>query len=202
MSPTSSRNSVPPLAASTRPGLRAVAPVKAPRSWPKTSLSNRVSGRPRAVHHHERPLGAPAGLVHRAREQLLAGTRLALQQHARVRGRHPRDQLEHALEGGRAADQAAVIRHPTGDVHRLHLLDEPGDLAAGVAHRGRARCSRIPRRAACGADAARARAGRTAGCARAGRIRRRDRRDAVAVGHVVAGSADHVAACAAGHERR
>ncbi len=45
MSPTSSRNSVPPLADSTRPALAALAPVKAPRSWPKTSLSNSVSAR-------------------------------------------------------------------------------------------------------------------------------------------------------------
>jgi hypothetical protein len=45
MSPTSSRNRVPPLAASTRPGRVACAPVKAPFSWPKSSLSNSVSGR-------------------------------------------------------------------------------------------------------------------------------------------------------------
>src|SRR5690348_12976194 len=39
MSPISSRNRVPPFACSKRPMLRAVAPVKAPFSWPNSSLS-------------------------------------------------------------------------------------------------------------------------------------------------------------------
>ena len=45
MSPISSRNSVPPLASSNRPVFWAIAPVKAPFSWPKSSLSSNVSGR-------------------------------------------------------------------------------------------------------------------------------------------------------------
>jgi hypothetical protein len=40
---TSSRSSVPWFASSKRPSRRSVAPVKAPRSWPKNSLSIRVS---------------------------------------------------------------------------------------------------------------------------------------------------------------
>ena len=43
-SPISSRNSVPSLASSSRPGLRSCAPVNAPFSWPKISDSNSVSG--------------------------------------------------------------------------------------------------------------------------------------------------------------
>jgi hypothetical protein len=43
-SPTSSRKIVPPLASSKRPRRWWMAPVKAPRSWPKSSLSMRVSG--------------------------------------------------------------------------------------------------------------------------------------------------------------
>ena len=43
-SPTSSRKRVPPSASSKRPGREAAAPVKAPRSWPKSSLSRRASG--------------------------------------------------------------------------------------------------------------------------------------------------------------
>src|SRR5205823_2287463 len=43
-SPISSRSSVPPCASSKRPILRAMAPVKAPRSWPKSSLSRRPAG--------------------------------------------------------------------------------------------------------------------------------------------------------------
>ncbi len=42
-SPISSRNSVPPLAASNQPDLAENAPVKAPFSWPKSSLSTRLS---------------------------------------------------------------------------------------------------------------------------------------------------------------
>ena len=44
MSPISSRNSVPPSAFSNRPRLLACAPVKAPRTWPNSSLSSRPSG--------------------------------------------------------------------------------------------------------------------------------------------------------------
>jgi hypothetical protein len=43
-SPISSSSSVPPLACSNRPFLRRSAPVKAPRSWPKNSLSRSGSG--------------------------------------------------------------------------------------------------------------------------------------------------------------
>ena len=39
MSPISSRNSVPPSACSNLPARRASAPVKAPFSWPNSSLS-------------------------------------------------------------------------------------------------------------------------------------------------------------------
>ena len=44
MSPISSRKSVPPSACSKRPRRIACAPVNAPRSWPKSSLSRRSFG--------------------------------------------------------------------------------------------------------------------------------------------------------------
>jgi len=44
MSPISSRNSVPPSACSKRPRRMVCAPVKAPRSWPNSSLSSRSLG--------------------------------------------------------------------------------------------------------------------------------------------------------------
>ena len=44
MSPISSRNRVPPSACSNRPRRIVAAPVKAPRSWPNNSLSNRSFG--------------------------------------------------------------------------------------------------------------------------------------------------------------
>jgi hypothetical protein len=43
ISPISSRKSVPPFAASKNPGRSRSAPVKAPRAWPKSSLSSSVS---------------------------------------------------------------------------------------------------------------------------------------------------------------
>jgi hypothetical protein len=43
-SPISSKNKVLPSACSNQPARAAAAPVKAPRSWPNSSLSNRVSG--------------------------------------------------------------------------------------------------------------------------------------------------------------
>jgi len=46
MSAISSRKTVPPSAASSLPILRAYAPVKAPFSWPNSSLSSRPSGMP------------------------------------------------------------------------------------------------------------------------------------------------------------
>ncbi len=44
MSPISSRKIVPPWASSNRPSLVRIAPVKAPFSCPKSSLSRRSSG--------------------------------------------------------------------------------------------------------------------------------------------------------------
>ena len=44
MSPISSRNSVPPSACSKRPRRMVCAPVKAPRSWPNSSLSSKSLG--------------------------------------------------------------------------------------------------------------------------------------------------------------
>ena len=46
ISPVSSKNNVPPLAASARPIFRVCAPVKAPFSWPNNSLSNNDSVNP------------------------------------------------------------------------------------------------------------------------------------------------------------
>ena len=44
ISPTSSRNTVPPLATSNLPAFCRMAPVNEPFSWPKSSLSRSVSG--------------------------------------------------------------------------------------------------------------------------------------------------------------
>jgi hypothetical protein len=91
---------VPPFACSNRPCDRLVAPVKAPRSWPNSSLS--IS---RHVDRHE-GAGAPlAVIVQRARDQFLAGAGLAVDHDRQVGGREAGDRAVNFLHRGAAADQ-------------------------------------------------------------------------------------------------
>ena len=60
ISPISSRKSVPPSAAARWPAFRSVAPVKAPFSWPKSSLSSSVSGSAAQCTSTNGRRGAPA----------------------------------------------------------------------------------------------------------------------------------------------
>lgn len=55
ISPTSSRNSVPPSAASSSPSLLLVAPVNAPFSYPNSSLSSSVSDSAAQFRHMDGP---------------------------------------------------------------------------------------------------------------------------------------------------
>jgi hypothetical protein len=55
----------------------------------------------------ERP---PAGAVNRPRDQLLAGPRLAEDQHGGIRTGHELDRPEHFLHGGRAAVDFAEVQ--------------------------------------------------------------------------------------------
>ena len=64
-----------------------------------------------AVDHDERPVGARARIVDGAREELLAGAGLALDQHGRVEGGHTRDLLVELHHPGRLADQ---VLEPVG----------------------------------------------------------------------------------------
>ena len=91
MSPISSRKSVPPLAYWNRPMRSRSAPVKAPFTWPKSSLSRMFSRQLGAVERHERLVLARAVDVQRLGDQLLAGAALAGDQH---RGRRRRDLAE------------------------------------------------------------------------------------------------------------
>ena len=94
MSPISSRKSVPPLACSKRPIRWRSAPVKAPRSWPKSSDSSSVSGSAAQLTLTKGPLGARREAVDQPGDQLLAGARLARDEHRRARRRHPARELE------------------------------------------------------------------------------------------------------------
>ena len=99
---------MPPLASSNRPMRRAAAPVKAPFSWPKSSLSTRPGGK-------AAQLILISGLSLRllaewmARAISLAGAGLAGDQHGGVRGGDAADLVEHALEGGALADEFLEI---------------------------------------------------------------------------------------------
>ena len=85
ISPISSRNSVPPLACWKRPSRRADrAGERAALVAEQLALEQRLGER-RAVQLHERALGARAALVDGGRDQLLAGARLAGDQHAGAR---------------------------------------------------------------------------------------------------------------------
>ena len=84
--PTSSSNSVPRWACSKRPWRCATAPVNAPRTWPKSSASSRVSGMALQLSAMKRcwRRGLPGGWRGRP---VPCRCRLALHQNRRVRRR-------------------------------------------------------------------------------------------------------------------
>ena len=110
MSPISSRNSVPPSACSKRPRRVVCAPVKAPRSWPNSSLSSRSFGIAAVLMATNGPLRARAVLVQRVRDQFLAGAALAGDQHRDVALAQPADGAEHVLHRRRLAEHLGHLR--------------------------------------------------------------------------------------------
>ena len=126
MSPISSRKSVPPEASRKRPGRASIAPVKAPRSWPNSSLSSRSRGIAAELTATKGPALRALAACSAARDQLLAGAALAGHQHRHVAARHAPDGLE-GLEQGRAApDQPLARRAAARDLaaQRTHLALE------------------------------------------------------------------------------
>ena len=114
ISPTSSRKSVPPSACSAAPLRSLEAPVKAPLTWPKISLSIRSLGIAAQLTATKGPSSPLAELVQGLGAQFLADARFAGDEHGRV-GR-----------GGAAQD-------PVDDLHRERLADEPpGRAFAGL----------------------------------------------------------------------
>ena len=82
-SPISSRNSVPRCAISSSPGLAATAPVKAPFSCPKSSLSSSSRERPAQFRSTNGCCRARSVVVQPAGEHALAAAGLALDEHGR-----------------------------------------------------------------------------------------------------------------------
>ena len=147
---------MPPSATSNLPRRSATAPVNAPRTWPNSSLSISSSGIAAQL-TSTNGAGAPAAeRVDRARDQLLAGAVLAVDQHAAVGRRGHRDLLaqlphrvalaDHRLRAIDARAQRAVLRlEPAlpqrvaddehGLLERQRLLDEVERAHLDRAHR-------------------------------------------------------------------
>ena len=86
-----------------------------------------------AVDLDEAALAPRAALVDRARDQLLAGARLAADQHRRAGGRHRLHQLQHLPERGRLADDVVEVVRGADlllevDVLRRELVPQLDDL--------------------------------------------------------------------------
>ena len=122
MSPISSRKIVPLSASSNRPLRRASAEVNAPRSWPNSSLSSRVSGRAAQLIGDQVALPLLARVVDRLGDQLLARAGLALDQDRALGPGDVPDQLEDLVHLRVLADDVVEA------VILLELLAEPQDL--------------------------------------------------------------------------
>ena len=129
---------MPASPSSNLPMRRAEAPVKAPRSWPKSSLSSSVSGIAAQLIATNGAVAPRRERVDRAREELLAGAALALEQDGRV-GR--RDALGLGAHGADRGGLAHDRRHRA----RLRLGEEQRLRASAPAARSRARRSRRSR---------------------------------------------------------
>src|SRR5450755_2022252 len=103
MSPISSRKSVPPEAWTNRPARSERASVKAPRAWPKSSLSSNASGMAAQLIATNGPvLRAPSRCS--ARAELLAGAALTGDEHRGVRVGDLREQRMQLLHRRAFAD--------------------------------------------------------------------------------------------------
>ena len=123
MSPTSSRKSVPPLAAWKRPCRVATAPVKAPRTWPNSSDSSRFSGMAPQLMAMNGPLARSDAAVDLPGQHLLAGAGLAADEHRDVGAGHLLDAPEDLAHPRARADELAEARF-------LELLAQLGALEA------------------------------------------------------------------------
>ncbi len=106
----SSRKSVPLSACSKRPMRRTSAPVKAPFSWPKSSLSSSVSGDGGAIDGDEGFLQPVAEAHEGAGDEFLAGAGFASDQDGDRLGGDAPDFLVDVLHAGRAPDDRVALR--------------------------------------------------------------------------------------------
>ena len=137
MSPISSRNSVPPSASSKRPFFRASRAGERALLVAEQLRLDQAVGQRRAADLDERLLRAQRVVVDRVRDQLLAGARLAANQHGGVGARDLRDllvDLPHRAAGADDVREVVALAQLLPQVRvlvdqaLLVLLDQPLDL--------------------------------------------------------------------------
>ena len=151
---------MPPSASRSAPGRASSAPVNAPRAWPKNSLSASVSGTAAQLTGTNGARARAPERVDGARDDLLAGARLALDEHGRPG------------PGGGANERAHALRSPGSrrSARRRRPARSPRPRAPAARRRSdaaRARSSALERDVVGGA-----RLHRRDGGGRAGRARR------------------------------
>ena len=99
-----------------------MAPVKAPFSWPNSSLSSRPVGMAAQLSLTKVRLAAAAQVVNGARDQLLAGAGFAENQNRSVGGRHGGHLFQHSAENGIVADDLAEILLGADLILQIQLL--------------------------------------------------------------------------------
>ena len=120
---------MPPFACSKRPMRWRSAPVNAPRSCPKSSDSSSVSGSAAQFTFTSGPSRARRRAVDQARDQLLAGARLAGDEHRRARRRHAQREVDGRAQRRAVADDL-VDGAPGGLLlaQLAHLGEQPAVL--------------------------------------------------------------------------
>ncbi len=109
ISVSSSRNSVPPFAVSSRPGLSRSAPVNAPFLWPNISDSSSGSGRAaQLIGTRARP-GAAAVLMDELGDDFLARSALTADEHRGVGRGHFPGEIDGLAKQRRDADQRDLV---------------------------------------------------------------------------------------------
>ena len=104
------------------PELLAHGPGERPLFVPEQRRLDELRGDGRQVHGHERAVGAPGLAVDHPREQLLAGSALAQDEHRGVQRRHLAHEVEdvaHAPAGPRHEGPLAIVGHLGAERHHL-----------------------------------------------------------------------------------
>ena len=121
---------MPPWASSKYPRRERVAPVKAPSSWPKSSLSIRLSGSAPQLTGTKGPDDRGSLEVQGLGQPLLADAGLAEEQERAVRPGHPLGSVHERLDGraaGHEVPQARPLVESFGPEPLLELVSSPLD---------------------------------------------------------------------------